>query len=77
MSNGIWWSFGVSWNFGNDFPRNAIIFGVDNNISSLYTDIQKNNFLESVQGQLMILMITGAAEKNLVVTLLKQIKSFL
>ena len=31
------------WNFGNDFARNAIIFGVDNS-SSFYTDNCKNNF---------------------------------
>ena len=31
-----------SWNFGNDFPRNVIIFGVDSS-SLCYTDNCKNN----------------------------------
>ena len=33
-----------SWSFGNDFARNAIIFGVDSSSSS-HTDNRKNNFL--------------------------------
>ena len=32
------------WNFGNDFARNVVIFGVDNSSTS-YADNHKNNFL--------------------------------
>ena len=31
-----------SWTFGNDFARNAVIFGTDNSSSS-HTDNRKNN----------------------------------
>ena len=37
-----------SWNFGNDFARNIVIFGVDN--SSLHADNYKNNFLVLGEG---------------------------
>ena len=33
-----------SWNFGDDFARNVVIFGIDSNSSS-HTDNQKNDFL--------------------------------
>ena len=33
-----------SWSFGNDFTKNVVIFGVDNNSVS-YADNCKNNFL--------------------------------
>ena len=33
-----------SWSFGNDFCRNAVIFGFDNS-SSYHTDNHKNDFL--------------------------------
>ena len=33
-----------SWSFGNDFARNAVIFGVHNSSSS-HTNNPKNNFL--------------------------------
>ena len=38
-----------SWNFGNDFPLNAVIFGV-NNSSSSHADSHKNNFLVLGEG---------------------------
>ena len=33
-----------SWNFGNDFTGNAVIFEIDNSSSS-HSDSRKNNFL--------------------------------
>ena len=44
-----------SWNFGNDFSKNDIIFSVDNSSSS-HADNHKNNFLVLGEDQLMILM---------------------
>ena len=41
---GITFDSAGSWNFGNDFARNVIIFIVDNSSSS-HTDNHKNNFL--------------------------------
>ena len=41
---GVAFDGAVSWSFDNDFPRNVIIFGVDNSSSS-HTDNHKNNFL--------------------------------
>ena len=40
---------GVMWSFGNDYPKNVIIFGVDNS-SSPHTDNRKNNFLVLGEG---------------------------
>ena len=37
-----------SWNFGNNFARNVIIFSFDNSFSS-HTDNGKNNFLVWVE----------------------------
>ena len=64
------------WSFGNGFARNVVIFVVDNTSSS-YTDNRKNNFL--VLGERPtddINNSTGAAEKKLRLTLLKQIQNF-
>ena len=65
-----------SWSFDDDFARNVVIFGVDNS-SSYHTDNLKNNFLaldeRPNQG---INDSTGAADKKLVVTLVKQIQNF-
>ena len=67
-----------SWSFGNDFARDVLIFGIDNNSSS-HTDNQKNNLL--VLGERPIGIndgiseSTGAAKKR-VLTLVKQIQSF-
>ena len=64
------------WSFGNGFARNDVIFVVDNSSSS-YTDNRKNNFL--VLGERPtddINNSTGAAEKKLRLTLLKQIQNF-
>ena len=46
MYCGYWIAFDLkeSWSFADDFARNVIIFGVDNNSSS-HTDNLKNNFL--------------------------------
>ena len=41
---GIVFDRAVSWNFGNDFARNIVIFVVDNNSSS-HADNRKNTFL--------------------------------
>ena len=61
-----------SWSFGNDFARNIKIFGVDNNSSS-HTHNGKNNFLVLGEGRNQGLNdSTGSAEKNLVLTLVKQ-----
>ena len=38
-----------SWNFGNNFARNVIIFSVDNSSSS-HTDNRKNDVLVSGEG---------------------------
>ena len=38
-----------SWNFGNDFAKNIVIFDVDNSASS-HTDNRKNNFLALGEG---------------------------
>ena len=42
---GYWIAFdeAASWNFGNDFTRNVVIFGV-NDASSSHTNNSKNNF---------------------------------
>ena len=54
-----------SWSFGNDFARNVIIFGVDNNSSS-HTDNRKNNFLVLGEGPSQgINDSTGSAEKKI------------
>ena len=37
------------WNYGNDFARNIVIFGVDNSASS-HADNRKNNFLVLGEG---------------------------
>ena len=58
-------------NIGNDFARNAVIFGV-NNSSSSHTDNRKNNFLELGEGPTQgINNSTGSAEKKLVLILVK------
>ena len=48
------------WNFGNDFARNAAIFGVDNNSTS-FADNWKKNFLAldevSIYGILMEVLV--------------------
>ena len=45
---GIAFDSAGSWNFGNDFARNFLIFGVDNSSSS-HADNCKNNFLMLVE----------------------------
>ena len=58
-----------SWSFGNGFARNVVIFDFDK-FSSYHIDKLKNNFLVLGEGP------TGAAEKYLVLTLVKQIQNF-
>ena len=38
-----------SWNFGNDFARNVVIFDIDDSSSS-HTDERENNFLVLGEG---------------------------
>ena len=65
-----------SWSFGNGFARNVVIFGVDNS-SSYQTDNGKNNFLVLGEGPTQgINDSTGAAEKKLVLTLVKETQNF-
>ena len=53
-----------SWSFGNDFAKNVVIIGVDNNSLS-HTDNRKDNFLVLDEGPTQgINNNTGAAEKN-------------
>ena len=63
-------------NFHISFARNIVSFGLDNTLSS-YTDNQKNDFLvlvgEPTKG---INDNIGAAEKNLALTLVRQIQNF-
>ena len=44
-----------SWSFGNDFARNVMIFGVDNNSSS-HTDNLKNDLLFQMKDIFLVLM---------------------
>ena len=68
---GITFDGAGSWNFGNDFPRNVIIFGVDSS-SLCYTDNCKNNFF-----QLLVLMETLFHQrKNLVLISVRQRQNF-
>ena len=61
--------------FGNGFTRN-VIFGVDKPSSS-HTDNQNNNFLVLAEGPTKGSNDSvGAAEKNLVLTLIKQMQNF-
>ena len=54
-----------SWNFGNDFARNVVIFGVDNSWS-FDTDNREKNFLVLGEGPTYgITGIFGSPEKKL------------
>ena len=64
------------WSFDNKTARNVIIFGVDNS-SSPHIDNPKNNFLVLGEGPTEgINYRVGAADKKLLLTLLKQIQYF-
>ena len=64
------------WSFTNDFARNVVIFGVDNSSSS-HTDNQKYNFLVLGYGPTEGINDTvRAAERKLVLTLVKQTQNF-
>ena len=66
----------VLWNSVNECARNFVVFGV-NNILSSHTVNWKNNFLVLGEGPTQdINDSTDSAEKNLVLTLIKQIQSF-
>ena len=66
-----------SWDFGKDFARYLLIFGVGNSFSS-HTDNRKNNFLVLRGGDTFgINGSFGASEKQSVLALLKQSKILL
>ena len=63
-------------NFGNDFARNFVIFGVDNSSLS-HTNIRKNNFLLLHEGPSDdINNNTGVTVKKIVITLVKKRQNF-
>ena len=65
-----------SWSFGNDFARNAVIFGVDDSQRS-HTDNRKNNFLVLGEGPTDgINDGTDVAGKKVVLILVKQRQDF-
>ena len=62
--------------FDYDFARNVIIFGVDNSWSS-HCENLKNNFLCSMNVQLMVIIeALYHPKKSLVLILLKQTRNF-
>ena len=62
-----------SWNFGNNYSGNVVMFG-DDNSSSSHTDNLKNNLSVLDEGQRLILTEALAHQrKSLILTLLKQI----
>ena len=66
-----------SWNFGNGFTKNIVIFSINNNSLSSHTDNWKNNFL--LLGEWPTDGINDgncAAENILVLTLVKQRQDF-
>ena len=63
------------WNFYYDFVKNVVIFGV-NNSSLSRTDNRKNNFLVLGEGLTQgVNGSTDAAEKIIVLTLVKQMQN--
>ena len=63
-------------NFGNEFARNVVIFGVDNSSSS-HTDNFKNDFLVFGEGDVLVLVEALVHQKkSLVLTLLRQRQNF-
>ena len=73
---GITFDNAGSWNFGNDFARNVIIFGVDNSSSSHF-DNRKNKFLILGEGRTCgINGSFGPLKKSLVLILLKETQNF-
>ena len=62
-------------NFGNDFARNVIIYGADNNSSS-HTDNRKNNFLVLGEGDASGINGTFCALEKKFSILVKQRKNF-
>ena len=61
-----------SWNFGNDFARNVVIFGVDNSWS-FHTDNREKNFLVLGEGPTYgITGIFGSSEKKLSINFTKR-----
>ena len=73
---GIAFDGGGSWNFGNDFVKNIVIFGFDNSSSS-HVDNQKNNFLVQVKDHLLTLMEAIVQQKkSIVLTIPRQRQNF-
>ena len=73
---GIAFDWKDEWNFGNDFARNVIIFGVDNS-SSYHTDNRKKNLL--ILGEWNTFGLNGsfdAPEKNFSINFWKEKKNF-
>ena len=64
------------WSFDKEYARNVVIFVVDHSSSS-HTDNRQNDFLVLVEGPTYVINDSpGTAEKNLVLTLVKQIQTF-
>ena len=61
-----------SWNFGNDFAKNVIIFDADNSSSSHANNCKNNLFMLSEGLTHGINESFGSPEKKLVLILLKQ-----
>ena len=73
---GVTFDSAGSWGFGNDFARNVIVFGVDNNSSS-HSDNRKNNFL--ILGECPTYGINGSfgvPEKKFSINFTKQAQNF-
>ena len=61
-----------SWNSGDDYAKNVAIFNVEK-ISSCHADNHNNNFLVSVEGDILVLMEALVHErKRLILTLKRQ-----
>ena len=73
---GITFDSAGSWNFGNDFARNVVIFDVDNSSSSHFYN-RKNKFLILGEGRTYgINGSFGPLKKSLVLILLKETQNF-
>ena len=59
-----------SWNFGNNFAKNVVIFGNDNSLSS-HGNNRKNNVLVPGEGPAL-----AHQRRNLVLILVKQTPNF-
>ena len=66
---GITFDGACSWNFGNDFAKNVVIFVADNSSSS-HANSCKNNFYSLVKAQLMVLMEASVHRRKIFVLIL-------